>query len=311
MNMPTVAAIIAAYLRHSRSVGLHCPQALSEREYALGLFEKQYGQMTADELRPYHLTDWIEERPTWRSVSTKRAKANMIRACFQWALEQERISRNPFVSVKYAEAERRPELPDSDLERLATLANKPFEHAVRFLRLTGARLKELCLAQWEDVDLERGVWTIHRHKSRRYTQRPKYVALVPEACDLLRSLMAAARACAVSLPTLGVPPHEAVVGRPSGIIFLNSAGTPWTRFSLGCYLRRMKRRHGIRTKASLHGLRHRLATAALSNGAPLKLVAEQLGHATTAITERYYWHRSEEQIDAIRRAAALGVPKAG
>ena len=39
-----------------------------------------------------------------------------------------------------------------------------------------------------------------------------------------------------------------------------------------------------------HALRHSWATIALSNGVPLTVVSERLGHADTATTNRIYYH---------------------
>lgn len=280
----TVADVVTAYLRHSAAATLHCAESLAERQRTLNAFAATFGPLECDTLKPFHLQDWIDSHPAWKSISTRRAKANQIRAVFQWACDGERIGRNPFRMVRYAEAERRPDMPDATLASLCDLANKPFERALRWLRLTGCRLSELCRAQWSDVDLERGVWIIQRHKSRRFTCKPKVVALVPEAVALLRS-----------------------IAKADGTIFLNTRNKPWTRRTLGQQLRRMKDRHKIDEAATLHGIRHAAASAAIGNGAPLKLVAEQLGHSTTAITERYYWHRSDAHLDAMRDAMQKGL----
>lgn len=268
--------------------------------------------------RPYHLTDWIEAHPSWKSVSTRRSKADQVKAAFSWAEEQGRIDRNPFKQVRYREAERRPDLPDDTLERVCRLANKRYEEALRFLRLTACRLTELCEAEWADVDLDRGVWTIPRHKSRRFTGRAKVVALVPEAVELLRSLgkssleagAAAPNTSAAPVDVRGanVPADAPVV--VTGHIFRNNRGTPWTRRTLGQQLRRMKERFGIRTPASLHGIRHRFGTCAVAAGAPIKLVAQQMGHSSVTTTERFYVNLSGE-IEAIRAAAEKGLPKKG
>lgn len=298
----TVRAVVALYLRHSAATGLHCPEALAERHRTLSWFCDHCGDLPVEDCRPYHLSDWIEAHPGWKSVATRRAKANVVRACFEWAAQGERIARNPFKSVKYAEANRRPDMPDDVTERVCRLANKPFERAVRFLRLTGARLSELCAATWADVDLDLGLWTIPKHKSVRFTHKPKLVALVPEAVQLLRDLEVAAGAGAPGAEAVQAPDAR---GAP---IFLNNRGTPWNRRTLGQQLRRMKRRLGISERATLHGLRHAMATAALGNGAPILLVAEQLGHASPVITTRYYWHRSAQHLEAVRDAAARGRP---
>lgn len=280
-----VRDIVQLYLRHSQVEGVHCPEAFEERQRTLGWFVADLGDLPVADCRPFHLVDWIEAHPRWRSVSTRRAKANEIRAAFQWAADGERTDRNPFSKVRYAEAERRPELPDDALEQVAHLANKQFESVLIFLRLTGCRLSELCGALWSDMNLEAGVWTIPKHKSRKHTGKSKRVALVPDAVALLRA-----------------------IGEHAGPIFVNTRGRPWNRRTLGQQLRRLKARHGITTPATLHGIRHRLASAAIAAGAPIKLIAAQLGHSSCAVTERYYTHL-EGEMDAIRDAARLGAPK--
>lgn len=277
----TVRALCALYLRHCEIESVHGAEARADRQRTLRLFCEAHGDLPVSECKAFHLSGFIEAHAAWKSSATRRAKANAVRACFQWACNDERINRNPFARVRYAEAERRPELADDTFALVARLANKRFEAAFRFLRLTGCRLNELCEAEWPDIDLDRGVWTIHRHKSRRYTHRPKLVALVAQAVDLLLEI-------------------DRVAGKPN--VFLNNAGNPWTRRTLGQTLRRMKLRHGIDSPATLHGIRHRFAGVAVANGAPLKLVAAQLGHSNTAVTERYYVSL-EGHMDAIREAA--------
>jgi integrase len=82
----------------------------------------------------------------------------------------------------------------------------------------------------------------------------------------------------------------------------------WNRRSLCQQMERLKRKCGVKHPASLHGIRHRAASAAIIAGAPLSLVAAQLGHASTTTTSRYYVHL-DRQIDAIRDAMRLGVPR--
>ena len=56
----------------------------------------------------------------------------------------------------------------------------------------------------------------------------------------------------------------------------------------------------------LHGLRHSWATAALLTGEHLRLVADQLGHADTSVTDRVYMGTVRSAQDAAAgRVAAL------
>lgn len=313
VNQLLVKDVIALYLRHCAAEGTHGPAARADRAFTFKLFAEACGHLAVAEARPFHLTDFIEAHPEWKSVSTRRAKSNAIRACFNWAARQERIPKNPFRSVQYAEHERREEMPDAALDRLEKVSNKAFEVVLRFLRLTGCRTGELCAATWADVDLDRGVWIVQRHKSRRFTGKPKVVALVAEAVALLRGLpvrvevgagvAGAAAGLVLASPVL---PKPAVAADP---VFLNTRGGAWSPGVLGYQLRRLKKRHGIQSAGCLHGIRHRLASAMMESGATPKEAAEQLGHTTSVITERYYFHRSEKFTDAIRAAVERATPK--
>lgn len=282
----TCGEIVALYLRHADATRKHCPESRAERVRTLSAFVRDLGHIPVDAAKPFHLSDWIESHTSWKSISTKRARANMVRAAFAWAVEEERIDRNPFRKVRYEEAERRPDMPDDALDCVCRLANKPFERAARFLRLTGCRLSELCRAEWQHVDMDRGIWLIPKHKSRRRTGKAKPVALTAAAIEVLRQCR-----------------HHS----DSGIIFRNTRGTPWTRRTLGQQLARLKKRHKIATPASLHGVRHRFGSAAAANGASMKQLAQQLGHSSSAITERYYVDLTSE-MESLRRAAELAAP---
>lgn len=280
----TVSELLALYLRHCAIESIHSPEARADRERVFRDFLAAHGDMAVSECKAFHLTDFVEANPRWRSVSTRRAKANYLRAAFAWAADGERIGRNPFRAVRYQEAERRPDMPDDVLTVLEKVSNGPFALAVRFLRWTGCRLSELCQATWDQFDLERGVWVIQRHKSRKKTGKPKVVALVSDAVELLRSV--------------------AHVANPGDRVFVNNCGRPWTRKSLGQHLRYLKRRHGIDTPATLHGIRHRFGSCGVAAGAPIKLIAQQLGHHSVQVTERYYVDLTRE-IEAMRAAAQL------
>ncbi len=293
---PTVQGVIESYLRHCAVAGTHCPEALDERRRTLRGFAKHLGMFPVPiaEARAYHLSDWIEGVTSWKSSSTRKAKANQVNACFNWAAKQGRIDRNPFAGVNYAEAERRPCLDDGTLDTMALHANKRFERAVRFLRLTGCRLSELCRLVWANVDLPRQTVMLAEHKSKKKTGKPRIFALVAEAVALLEEIRR----------------EQSAAGEPDAgrHVFVNNRGTPWNRRTLGQQLRRMKARGQVRSKATLHGIRHQAGTEAVKNGAPLKHVALQLGHSSTAITERYYVHL-DDNAEIMRAAAAKSLGK--
>lgn len=311
----TVRDVIGAYLRHSVAVGLHCARALAEGEKTLGMFVEHIpqgdlpiGDYAVSECRAYHLSDWVESQPGWTSISTKRKRAGWIKSAFNWALEGERIDRNPFQKVKYGEAERRPDMPDEVFELLCREASKPYEKALRFMRMTGCRIGELCAAKWKHINFgEPGSWTIPKHKSRRFKRKEKVVAVIGQAQSLLRTILYEnATAMFANLDPDTLKPN------PESLIFRNTQGTAWTEVALGRnFLRirkKVEKKAGIKIEASMHGIRHRYGTCAVANGAPIKLISHQLGHASVKTTEAFYVNLSNE-LEAVARAAELAMPK--
>jgi integrase len=62
--------------------------------------------------------------------------------------------------------------------------------------------------------------------------------------------------------------------------------------------------------ASFHALRHTYASHAVMAGAPLLVVAKNLGHTDTRMVEKHYGHLSQSYFaEAVRRAApSFGEP---
>ena len=73
-------------------------------------------------------------------------------------------------------------------------------------------------------------------------------------------------------------------------------------------LREACRRAGINPPASFHILRHTYATHLLRAGAPLPVIAANLGHSDTRMTERHYAHLVPSHVAQVIRAT---MPKLG
>jgi integrase len=285
-----VRELLDAYLAHCVADNVQGEEARWHRSYIFRLFKAAYGGMAVSEMRAHHLADFIAARPRWKSTATKKGAADAVKAAWNWAIDEDRIAGpNPFRKIRFANAEPRPAFPDDAYRMLCDVSNKRYERAVRFLRLTACRCSELCRLTWPDVDLERGLVTIHQHKSKRYTCKPKQIPLVKEAVALLRSIKA-----------VQAPGYD-------GVVFLNTKDKPWNRRLLSQNLSRMKARYGIDVKAGLHGLRRQLAQTAANAGAPMKMISLQLGHASSAFTEKHY-AATGYATENIRAAAALGQP---
>lgn len=69
----------------------------------------------------------------------------------------------------------------------------------------------------------------------------------------------------------------------------------------------------INPPASFHVLRHTYASLSIMNGAPLMVVAKNLGHVDTRMMEKHYGHLAPSYVaEAIRKAAprfGIKVPR--
>jgi integrase len=284
----TAGELVDRYLKWCDVREVHDAGSRSQVNRYLAQFVKLYGCLPVIQLRPFQLTNWIDANPAWKKSNTRRAVAARVRSVFNWAVEQQYIRRNPFKPVHYAEGERAPEMTDDVWAKLCKLANKPYERVLRFLRYTGCREGELCEAVWGGINFETGTWVILKHKTRKRTRKPKVVTLTRRALEFLKEIR----------------PDDP---KPGDRVFLNTWGKPWNPKWVQIQLVRLKEKLGTDCPATIHGIRHRFATAAVANGAPMELVAQQLGN-DPATCGKYYVDLSREAA-AIRAAAELGMPR--
>ncbi len=95
-----------------------------------------------------------------------------------------------------------------------------------------------------------------------------------------------------------------VVGRPSDALMLVKAdGTAW---GASHQIRPMEEACKIAkiAKAGFHALRHTAASHNVMNGVPLPVVAQNLGHADSSMTEKHYAHLAPNYVaETIRKFA--------
>ncbi len=201
-----------------------------------------------------------------------------------------------------------------------TIAPDPMQRALWYLvATTGMRRGEVCGLRWQDLDTERGVLTIRRAR----------VAAGRGTVESAPKTRRGRRAIALDATTLEVLAEWRKVQRREHLRW----GTAWEdRTGLAfthTVLFTKPVRHGVpvaprwvsqafREMADgsdlpalhLHGLRHSWATAALEAGEHLRAVADHLGHADTAVTDRIYTHTVQTVQDTTaQRVAALFTSK--
>jgi integrase len=256
----------------------------------LGPFSEAHGTTAAVAIRPYDVTKFLADRPTWNST-TKAGAVTALKACFRWGKRQGLISTNPIADVERPRAKRRDKAPvRADVDRiLAAVRNPAFLDLATCLLLTGCRPAELYTLTADRVlDTPDGpVWRV-RDKIRWKTGE-EFREVYPGA-----EAHAIARRWAARFPT--------------GPIFRNARGNPWQRGTVTRYFREIRRKLGIGDEAVLYGLRHLYVTDGLMTK-PLAVVAGLVGHRDPRTTLRVYGHAGDRKAELRAAAAEIRPPK--
>jgi integrase len=168
----------------------------------------------------------------------------------------------------------------AESQRLLNACDANFRQLVRAALETGARYQELARLQCHDFNPDAATLAIRQSKSGK----PRHIVLTDEGAEFFRHVCAG---------------HSG-----DALMFTRDDGAPWADSNQSERMRLACDRANISPSIGFHGLRHSWASLAVMAGAPLMVVAKQLGHRDTQMVERHYGHLSETFITEAIRAAA-------
>ncbi len=295
-----MADYLTAYERRGGKAVYHA------RRIAEAHIKPELGCILVAKLTAKKITDWHHEvaekpplarskrgrKPNYRTsdksadgLRKRRATANRILTVFKAALNQawkaghvasddawRRVP--PFKGVAAARIRY---LTTAECVRLVNGCEEGFRDLVRGALLTGCRYSELARMQASDFNSDAGVVTIRESKSGR----PRHVVLTEEGQQLFATLTAG---------KLG-----------SELIFKRPDGGAWGKSHQLRPMLDACARAKIEPAVSFHILRHTHGSALAMRGVPFGVIAEQLGHADTRMTEKHYAHLAPSYVaDTIR-----------
>ena len=269
------------------------------RDFLQG-FSDRYGALEAEKLKPFHVTRWLDSHRGWGEAS-RRCGTIAVKRAFNWADAEGILTPNPLKHVKKGPQKRRERILTADERKqiLKAARGRPFREFVQALQETGCRPSEVRKVEASNVDLAAGLWVLPEHKTKKKTGKPRLVYLTPAMLELTRKLMER---------------------YPTGPLFRNSRGKPWTRNAIRCRFRNLRAKLPHLKGVVSYTYRHSFVTDALENGVGVAQVAELLGHTSTDMVMSHYQHLREKR-DHLKQAAiqatrqngeqAVPAPKAG
>lgn len=283
--VPLVGELVVLRLRDlrvRRDTGAVGSGAKDDVVRRLAGFADMHGDLRADQIKPHHVDEWLATKPGWGKTS-RHDGAGAVKSVFKWAAKKGLIDRNPLAEMEKPRRVKRREVIPTPVEIRALLAAPKIpelQDLLVFIFGTGCRPKEARTLEAKHLDRANGLAVLAQHKTADKTDRPRVLYLTGEAEAVAYRLADA---------------------RPTGPIFLNSQGSPWTHNAVGLALRRLRKREGLPDSVVAYALRHAYATDALAHEVPAAFVAEMMGHADLRMMATY--SHVNERTDALKEAA--------
>jgi integrase len=290
----TVAAALAAYferLAHEGSRSLADAKRRARFHILPGLGDILVADLTRDIISKW-LTGMAGKGADGHSsqdaIRANRASANRVLTILRAALNQafrdgKAASDIPWRTVKPFHGVDAPRLryfTKDEVTRLINAAQGDFRDLVKAALFTGCRYSELGRLRAGDFNPESGTVFVGQSKSGK----ARRVVLADEGRRFFETLTA---------------------GRPGGALMLSHAdGSGWGASHQIRPMAEACRGARIEPAAGFHILRHTNASHLVMSGVPLNVVAHNLGHADTRMTERHYSHLAPSYIaETIRKFA--------
>ena len=283
-----------------------------------------YEQMLGRHIRPYlgerplsklHTIE-IQERynamiDSGLSPRTVEYTNMIFKQALKQAVEWGLIVRNPCAGVKLPRKTRREMAvlsPDEARRFLAVAREHPLGAIFELAMTTGLRPSEYLALKWSDVDFEKGALSVNRSIDTRpgggWSFTENKTGKSRRLVKLLSSVTPRLRQHREEQERL-----RAEVGEDwedNGLVFTTDVGTPLDRHNLTRRVFKPLLQEAELPQIRLYDLRHTAATLALAAGVPVKVVSEQLGHASATLTLDTYSHvLPHMQDEAAARVEAL------
>jgi integrase len=187
--------------------------------YRLQRFCERYPDLRTTDLKPFHVQQWVDSYPDLGRTS-RRNYLRSVKRCCKWAVQQGYLSANPVEHLEVPTADRRERRVTTDeYERLLTLiCDESLKDLVITTWETGCRPQESLRVEARHVELEHQRWVFPKSEAKGKRQ-PRIIYMSDTALEITRRRMQQF---------------------PTGVLFRNSKGRPWTPDAVNCAFDRLR-----------------------------------------------------------------------
>ncbi|MBA4190922.1 MAG: hypothetical protein C0467_23280 [Planctomycetaceae bacterium] len=174
--------------------------------------------MLGNELRPYHVVEWVDSKDAWGN-NQKRGAIVAVTRPFNWAAKLGYISSSPVRGVeKPSPTKRDSHMTPADFETLlAQVKDTPFRDLLIFAFEAGCRPQEARMIEARHLNIDQRRIDIPAAEAKG-KKRSRQIYLSDKAYSLVSRL---------------------AVLRPTGPLLLNMDGNPWTAQAVVCRFQRL------------------------------------------------------------------------
>ncbi len=177
------------------------------------------GSVLVKDLKPFHVTRWIDTHTKW-GQSTQRAAMTCVKRVFNWAVSEGYLDASPVRGLVRPACLRRDKVVTvEEHQRILEATDDDFRDYLTALWETGARPGEFAAVTAANFDRQQNIWVLMSHKTATKTGKPRVIYLTEDMVKLTERLATA---------------------HPTGPLFLNSDGKPWNKNSIRCRFRRLR-----------------------------------------------------------------------
>jgi integrase len=240
------------------------------------------------DIRRSHILAWRDKLAERMSASSVNSIFGTLSSAFAWFVGRDWIEHNPCSGVKGLKQDSRvfPWIDSTDaITRLLGECPDSIRTIIAVLVGTGMRIDEALHLQWDDIDLEHRLITVHRgRKGQRATGTTKSgqarrVPIFDSVLVVLKAMRLARGSGALLWPST----QRMLMGQRAEHVPLSQSFVR-DRFKAAA------KRAGLPRDLRVHDLRHTFASLFLVDGGDIFKLSRILGHHSVVITERTYAH---------------------